>query len=93
MENTGYIRARVSAPSRAGDAWQATLRFVNSDGDAVARREVHLAATRAEDVPAALRAAIGDLVGDEIEIAGELPAFGADAVELEVPLRCRQSAS
>lgn len=93
MENTGYIRARVSAPSRAGAAWQATLRFVNSDGDAVARREVDLAATRAEDVLRALRDAITALVGDEIEMAGDLPPLTGEVVELEVPLRCRQSAS
>ncbi len=93
MEDTGYIRARLSAPPRAGAAWQATLRFINGDGDAVARREVELRATRTEDVPAALRAAIAALVGDEIEMAEDLPPLTGDVVELEVPLRCRQGAS
>jgi hypothetical protein len=93
VEDTGYIRARLSAPSRTGAAWQATLRFVNGDGDAVARREVELRATNAGDVPAALRAAIAALVGDEIEMAGDLPPLNGDVVELEVPLRCRQNAS
>ncbi|GAB3150398.1 hypothetical protein GCM10027058_14600 [Microbacterium neimengense] len=93
MEDTGYIRARLSAPSRAGAAWQATLRFINGDGDAVARREVELRASRAEDVPAALVAAIAALVGDGIEMAEGLPPLTGDVVELEVPLRCRQSAS
>lgn len=93
MEDTGHIRARLSAPPRAGAAWQATLRFVNGDGDAVARREVELAATRTEDVPAALHAAIAALIGDEIEVAEDLPPLTGDVVELEVPLRCRTSAS
>jgi len=93
VEETGYIRARLSAPSDAEAAWRATLRFINGDGDAVARREVELEATRAEDVPAALQAAIAALVGDEIEMAEALPPLTGDLVELEVPLRCRQSAS
>lgn len=93
MEETGYIRARLSAPSDAEAAWRATLRFINGDGDAVARREVELEATRSEDVPAALQAAIAALVGDEIEMAEALPPLTGDLVELEVPLRCRQSAS
>ncbi|UIN30667.1 hypothetical protein [Microbacterium binotii] len=93
MEETGYIRARLSAPPATGAAWRATLRFINGDGDAVARREVELEATRAEDVPAALHAAIAALVGDEIEMAEGLPPLIGDVVELEVPLRCRQNAS
>ncbi|MDR6199931.1 hypothetical protein QE374_001840 [Microbacterium sp. SORGH_AS428] len=93
MEETGYIRARLSAPPGAGAAWRATLRFINGDGDAVARREVELEATRTEDVPAALHAAIAALVGDEIEMAEGLPPLTGDVVELEVPLRCRQNAS
>lgn len=93
MEDTGYIRARLSAPSHAGAAWRATLHFINGDGDAVARREVELRATRAEDVPVALVAAIAALVGDEIEMAEGLPPLTGDVVELEVPLRRRQSAS
>jgi len=93
VEDTGYIRARLSAPPRAGAAWRATLRFVNGDGDAVARREVELEANHAEEVPAALHAAIAALVGDEIELAGDLPPLTGDVVELEVPLRCRQGAS